>query len=47
MKREKRLKPITVDRETYRIMQKIWGGKVPYNPTIRDEEVIKEDDGKD
>ena len=41
--REKRLKPIQIDRETYRIMERIWGkGKVPYNPTIKDTEV-KED----
>ena len=34
---KRKLKPIEVDRETYRIMEKIWGpGKVPYNPTIID-----------
>ena len=33
----RKLKPIEVDRETYRIMEKIWGpGKVPYEPTIID-----------
>jgi len=50
---KRKLKSIEVDRETYRIMEKIWGpGKVPYNPTIIDnrlfittaEEVKKEDE---
>lgn len=41
---EKKLKPIIVDRETYRIMQKIWGSKVPYNPTIKEEEVKEKDE---
>ena len=51
---KRKLKPIAVDRETYRIMEGIWGrGKVPYNPTVinnkifvstTDEEVKKQDD---
>lgn len=52
---KRKLKPIEVDRDTYRIMEKIWGpGKVPYNPTIVDrkifvtttEEEVKKQDGK-
>ena len=52
---KRKLKPIEVDRETYRIMEKIWGpGKVPYNPTIIDGKIfvsttdkeVKKQDGK-
>lgn len=46
MRREKRLKPIEVDRDTYKLMCKIWAPhKVPYNPTIKETEV-KDKDGK-
>jgi len=38
---KRKLKSIEVDRETYRIMEKIWGpGKVPYEPTIIDNKIF-------
>jgi len=38
---KRKLKSIEVDRETYRIMEKIWGrGKVPYHPTIVDNKIF-------
>ena len=38
---KRKLKPIEVDRDTYRIMEKIWGpGKVPYSPTIIDKKIF-------
>lgn len=47
MRREKKLKPIHIDRETYRIMYKIWGSKIPYEPTIKEEEVKDKDDSRE
>ena len=52
---KRKLKPIGVDRDPYRVMEKIWGpGKVPYNPTIIDGKIfvsttdkeVKKQDGK-
>ena len=38
---KRKLKTIEVDREPYRIMEKIWGrGKVPYSPTIVDNKIF-------
>ena len=38
---KRKLKTIEVDRETYRIMEGIWGrGKVPYSPTIIDNKIF-------
>lgn len=35
-KRIKNLKSITIDRDTYNIMYKIWGPNIPYNPTLKE-----------
>ena len=44
MRREKKLKPIVVDPDTYRLMCTIWAPhKVPYNPTIKEKEVKEKD----
>ena len=51
----RKVKNIKVDRDTYKIMEKIWGpGKVPYSPTIIDSKIfvsttekeVREKDGK-
>ena len=43
MRREKKFKPIQIDRETYKIMYDIWGPNIPYNPTIKKEGGDKQD----
>ena len=42
--KKRKLKPIKVDLETYKIMQKIWGTAVPYNPTVIENDKEEEDE---